>query len=58
MPRLLGQLIEAERVGILSGGVCQLVDETFDVEAGDAAADRAPEAEQRRGAEVVSLRVV
>src|ERR1700730_17544327 len=46
MPWLLGQLVEPEHVRILSGGVCQLVDETLDVEAGNAVADGAPEADR------------
>src|SRR3546814_3791884 len=45
MPRLCGQQVAAEGERIPSGRMRQLVDEAFDVEAGDAVADRAPEAD-------------
>src|SRR3546814_18541320 len=45
MPRLCGQQVAAEGERIPSGRMRQLVDEALDVEAGDAVADRAPEAD-------------
>lgn len=43
---LIGQQTAAEQIGVLTCRMCQLVDEAFDVEAGNAVADRAPKSDR------------